>query len=85
MTPTAPLDNVDLAHRFLDDPTGSELRSAQARLADLRFHLESSLKRPASKQAHRADEAALQAVQAALETLAAVARLWIWKYRRSGG
>lgn len=81
MTQTASNDSLDLAHRFLSDPTGEELRTDLARLNDLKFHLESSLRKPSSKQVHRSNEAALQAVVAALETLKAVARLWILKYR----
>lgn len=85
MTKTTSTDNVDFAHRFLSDPSGDELRTDLARLTDLHFHLESSLRKPSSKQVHQANEAALRAVMAALETLKAVARLWVLKYRMSGG
>ncbi|WP_302174075.1 hypothetical protein [uncultured Hydrogenophaga sp.] len=84
MTQITSNDSVDLAHRFLSDPSGDELRTDLARLTDLKFHLESSLRKPSSKQVHRSNEAALQAVAAALETLKAVARLWVLKYRAGG-
>lgn len=85
MTPIPPTDNVALANRFLNDPSGDELRTDLARLTDLRFHLESSLRKPSSQQAHRSNEAALQGVVAALETLKTVARLWVWKHQAGKG
>lgn len=85
MTKSTSNASLDLAHRFLSDPTGEEIRADLARLNDLKFHLESSLRKPSSKQVHHANEAALQAVAAALDALKAVARLWLLKYRPDSG
>lgn len=79
MTKVTPDLTVDIAQRFLNDPTGAELRSTLAHLSDLKFHLESSLRRPSARQEHQLNEASLQAVLAALETLRAMVRLWMAK------
>lgn len=73
--------SMDIAQRFLNDPTGNELRSTLAHLSDLQFHLESSLRRPSSPQVHQVNQVSLQAVLAALETLKTVARLWMARHR----